>query len=331
MANFTFKDIVGQEMIKEQLQGAIANNKVSHAYIINGENRSGKEFIAKIFAQTLLCEKGETDPCCECPSCQKAMSGNHHDIIFVSHEKPNTIGVDDIRDGINDTVFIKPYSSNYKIYIIQEAEKMTPQAQNALLKTIEEPPEYGIVIIITSQPEKLLPTIRSRCVMVLTKPVKEKDIHDYLVSKYSVSEDKATFAIEYAQGNLGKAILLASNENYEKLVQSVIDLESNLFDMELEDISYTIQQCENYQVHIQDYLDLMMMWYRDILVLKVTGNPDKILFKKHYSVIREQANYLSFNELEAKSKAITVAKERIEAKAKLEDIMRLLIMTLKEV
>ncbi len=326
-----FSKVIGHEDIISRFKSSIEADRVSHAYIIAGEEGSGRNTLAYCFAKTLQCESGGTEACGTCKSCKQAESGNHPDIIYISTEGENIISVGKIRDQLVGSMEIKPYSSRYKIYIIKEAEKMMEDAQNALLKTIEEPPEYGIVIIITSQPEKLLPTIRSRCVMVSTKPVKEKDIHDYLVSKYSVSEDKATFAIEYAQGNLGKAILLASNENYEKLVQSVIDLESNLFDMELEDISYTIQQCENYQVHIQDYLDLMMMWYRDILVLKVTGNPDKILFKKHYSVIREQANYLSFNELEAKSKAITVAKERIEAKAKLEDIMRLLIMTLKEV
>ena len=326
-----FSKVIGHEDIISRFKSSIEADRVSHAYIIAGEEGSGRNTLAYCFAKTLQCESGGTEACGTCKSCKQAESGNHPDIIYISTEGDNIISVGKIRDQLVGSMEIKPYSSRYKIYIIKEAEKMMEDAQNALLKTIEEPPEYGIVIIITSQPEKLLPTIRSRCVMVSTKPVKEKDIHDYLVSKYSVSEDKATFAIEYAQGNLGKAILLASNENYEKLVQSVIDLESNLFDMELEDISYTIQQCENYQVHIQDYLDLMMMWYRDILVLKVTGNPDKILFKKQYSVIREQANYLSFNELEAKSKAITVAKERIEAKAKLEDIMRLLIMTLKEV
>ena len=87
----------------------------------------------------------------------------------------------------------------------------------------------------------------------------------------------------------------------------------------------------NFKMSINDYLDLMMMWYRDILVLKVTGNPDKILFKDQYSIIRDQAKYLSFNELEDKSRAIESAKRRLDANAKLEDIMRLLIMTLKEI
>ena len=207
---------------------------------------------------------------------------------------------------------------------------MTEEAQNALLKTIEEPTEYGIVIIITSDEEKLLQTIRSRCITYTTKPVKEKDIHDFLISNYGIDEKRATFAIEYSGGNLGKAILLATNEEYEQLIRSVIYLETNIFEMDMEEIADTIKQSTGFKLNINDYLDLMMMWYRDILVLKVTGSPDKILFKEQYLTIREQSNYLSFNELESKQKAIISAKERINANAKMEDIMRLLILTLKQ-
>lgn len=326
-----FNKIIGHEDIISHFRSSIEMDRISHAYIIGGEEGSGRGTLAYCFAKTLQCETGDSESCGGCKSCKQAESGNHPDIIYVTHEKPNTISVEEIRDQVVNSMQIKPYSSRYKIYIIEEAEKMTEEAENALLKTIEEPPEYGIVIIITKNPDKLLPTIRSRCIIVTTKPVKEKDIHNYLVENCGVDESKATFAVEYAQGNLGKAIMLATNEEYEQLIQSVIKLETEIYQMNMDDISEAIQKCVSYQMNINDYLDLMMMWYRDILVLKVTGNPDKILFKDQYSVIREQSKYLSFNELDAKAKAIDNAKERISANAKLEDIMRLLIMTLKEI
>ena len=326
-----FNKIIGHEEIISRFRSSIEADRVSHAYIIAGEEGSGRNTLAYCFAKTLQCESGESQSCGQCKSCKQAESGNHPDIIYIFSEEENSIKVDKIRDELVGTMEIKPYSSRYKIYIIKEGEKMASDAQSALLKTIEEPPEYGIVMIITTQPERLLPTIRSRCVFIQTKPVKESDIHDYLVNECGVSEDKARFAVEYSQGNLGKAVKLATNEEYENLVRTVVALMSNIFEMDMEDITATIQQAENYKININDFLDLMMMWYRDILVLKVTGNPDKIHFTDHYSVIRDQATYLSFNELEAKSKAITAAKERLEAKAKFEDIMRLLIMTLKEV
>ncbi|MCR5104521.1 MAG: DNA polymerase III subunit delta' [Eubacterium sp.] len=325
-----FKNIIGHEDIISHFRSNIEQNKVSHAYIIGGEDGSGKSVLAHSFAKALQCENGGSESCGECKSCKQAESGNHPDIIYVTHEKPNTISVEEIREQVVDSMQIKPYSSKYKVYIIKEADRMTESAENALLKTIEEPPEYAVILILTSNVEKLLPTIRSRCVTITTRPIKEKDIRDYLLQNYDVDEKKIKFAVEYAQGNLGKAVLLATNEEYEELIQSVIKLETNIFDMDMEDISDTLQHCSSFKMSINEYLDLMMMWYRDILVLKVTGNPDKILFKEQYSIIREQSNYLSFNELEAKSQSIINAKARINANAKMEDIMRLLIMTLKE-
>ena len=139
-----FKDIVGQEKLKEHMQNAIRMDKVSHAYIIQGELGAGKEFIAKIFAKTIQCERSKEEPCEECRSCKQIDSRNHPDVIWVNHEKPNSIGVEDIRSQVNNDMGIKPYYGPKKIYIINECEKMTVQAQNALLKTLEEPPAYGV-------------------------------------------------------------------------------------------------------------------------------------------------------------------------------------------
>ena len=178
-----FKDIIGQEQIKEHLQSAISAKKISHAYIINGEKSSGKEFIAKVFAMALQCEKGDVEPCQECHSCKQALSDNQPDIIKVTHEKPNSISVDDIRAQINNDVAIKPYSSPYKVYIMNEAEKMTVQAQNAILKTLEEPPEYAVIILLTTNVNSLLPTILSRCVVLNMKPVADEKVRKYLMEQ----------------------------------------------------------------------------------------------------------------------------------------------------
>ena len=184
-----FKDIYGQEQIVDHLENAIASGKISHAYIINGERSSGKEFIANVFAMALQCEStGQEKPCNECHSCKQALSGNHPDIIRVTHEKPATIGVEDIRTGVNDDIIIKPYSSDWKIYIISEAEKMTVQAQNALLKTLEEPPAYAVIILLTSNIDSMLSTILSRCVVLNMKPVKDEIIKKYLMEEMKETE-----------------------------------------------------------------------------------------------------------------------------------------------
>ena len=146
-----FQDILGNDMVKEHFKKAIENHKISHAYILTGEAGMGRKSIANAFAMTLLCEKGGNEPCMVCHSCKQVLGGNHPDLIYVTHSKPGSIGVDDIREQINDTIMIRPYSSYYKIYIVDEAEKMTVQAQNALLKTMEEPPSYAVIILITTK------------------------------------------------------------------------------------------------------------------------------------------------------------------------------------
>ena len=166
-----FKDIVGHKEAIQHLESAMKLDKVSHAYIINGEKGSGKKLLASAFAQVLQCERKEKDSCGECRSCRQAESGNHPDIIRIVHEKPNSISIDEIREQLVNDVQIKPYSSRYKIYIVPEAEKLTVQAQNALLKTIEEPPFYAVIILLTVNASTLLPTVLSRCVALNMKPV----------------------------------------------------------------------------------------------------------------------------------------------------------------
>ena len=168
---FSFSEIVGHEQIKEHMQAAIRDKKPFHAYLFQGEEGVGKEALARTFAAGLQCQsESAAKPCKECVSCRQMESGNQPDVIWVTREKAS-LGVDEIREQLCNTMDIKPFSSPYKIYLVPEAEKMTEAAQNALLKTIEEPPEYGIVILMTSNISALLPTIQSRCLTMEFRPL----------------------------------------------------------------------------------------------------------------------------------------------------------------
>ena len=170
----SFKDVVGHKNIIKYIQNAVTADAVSHAYILNGERGSGKKLLANLFAMSLQCQNRDEDgdACGKCQSCRQALGGNQPDIIRVTHEKPNTISVDDIRVQVNDDIVIRPYSSKYKIYIIADADLMSVQAQNALLKTIEEPPQYAVIMLLTENADTLLPTIRSRCVMMKLRNIR---------------------------------------------------------------------------------------------------------------------------------------------------------------
>ncbi len=325
-----FKRIVGHEDIIGHFKSSIEMDMVSHAYIINGEADSGKKMLARAFATTLQCEKGGTEPCDECQSCKQVESGNHPDIITVTHEKPNIISVDEIRQQVLDDICIKPYKSRYKIYIIPDAQLMNVQAQNAILKTIEEPPEYGIIILLTSNIDKMLPTVQSRCVILNTKPVRERDMLTYLQKEMGLSEDKAYFCLDFAQGNLGKAIKLAGNEEYAQIVESVVGTLKNIQNLDVDDLASAVSHIDKFKLSINDYLDLMMMWYRDALMLKVTGNVDKLLFKNEYVSLKKQAGMLSYKVIEEKIDAIARAKQRLDVNANFDVTMELLLLTLKE-
>ena len=201
-----FKDVVGHKNIIKYIQNAVTADAVSHAYILNGERGSGKKLLANLFAMSMQCQNRaeDGDACGKCQSCKQAMSGNHPDIIRVTHEKPNSISVDDIRTQVNDDIVIRPYSSKYKVYIIADADMMTVQAQNALLKTIEEPPLYAVIMLLTENAELLLPTIRSRCVMMKLRNIKDQLVKKYLMEQLEVPDYKADVCVAFAQGNNGK-------------------------------------------------------------------------------------------------------------------------------
>ena len=325
-----FSDIIGQDMIKEHLMNALKTGNISHAYIINGERYSGKEFIAKIFAMAIQCEKGDIDPCNECHACKQALSGNQPDIIHLTHEKPNVITVDDIREQINSDIVIKPYACDRKIYIINEAEKMNVQAQNALLKTLEEPPEYAVIIIRTTNVDALLPTILSRCVVLNMKPVDDEKVKEFLMEYVQVPDYKAEVCAAFARGNLGKAKILASSEEFDKIKTEAIALLKHIDEMNVNEISIAIKQMNEYKLEINDYLDILAIWYRDALMFKATADANNLIFRDEIKFIKQTASRSTYEGLEIILKALDKAKARLSANVSFDLTMELLLLTIKE-
>ena len=325
-----FNDIIGQEAIKEHLKTAIESKKVSHAYIITGEKYSGKEFIAKIFAAALLCEDSNEVPCGRCSDCVRAFSGNHPDIIRVTHEKPGVISVDDIRNQVTNNVLIKPYEGKRKIYIINEAEKMNPQAQNALLKTLEEPPEYVVIILLSTGLEELLSTVQSRCLVLNMRPVRDKEVKKYLMDSELIPDYRADVCVAFARGNIGKAKLLAKNEDFDNIREDAIHLLKNIKDMEINELAQAVKKAQEYKVEIGDYLDIIMVWYRDVLLFKATHDANNLIFKEEIQYIRKVADLSSYENIQDIIDALEKAKSRLKANVSFDLTMELLFLTMKE-
>ena len=325
-----FKDIIGQENIKEHMQNAIRMDKVSHAYIIQGELGAGKEFIAKVFAKTLQCERTQEEPCEECRSCKQIDGKNHPDVIWVTHEKPNTIGVEDIRTQLNQDIEIKPYYGPKKIYIISECEKMTVQAQNALLKTLEEPPSYGLIILLTTNAEALLSTILSRCVVLRMRPVEDSKIEEYLMNKLQIPDYKARVCAAFARGNMGKAKALAESEDFEHIKEEAVSLLKYIQDMEISEIIAAIKKINDYKFDISNYLDIIMVWFRDILLFKATKDPNTLIFSEEIGPIKKIADRSSYEGIEMILESLEKAQNRLSANVNFELTMELLFLTIKE-
>lgn len=325
-----FNDIIGQEQIKEHLQNAVSKKKISHAYIINGERFSGKEFIVRIFAMALQCESEGNKPCQECRSCKQALNDNQPDIIYVTHEKPGSIGVDDIREQINSDIAIKPYSSPYKIYIVSEAEKMTVQAQNALLKTLEEPPAYAVILLLTTNVNSLLQTILSRCVILHMKPVADELVKKYLMTQMQVPDYKAEVCVAFARGNIGKAKHLASSEEFEKVKEEALALLKYVHDMDVSEMITAVKKIGEYKLDVSDYLDILSIWYRDVLLFKATKDANNLVFREEVQTISRVAGRTSYEGIEEVILALSNARSRIEANVNFDLTMELLFLKMKE-
>ena len=305
-------------------------DQVSHAYIMNGERGAGKKLLAYLFAMTLLCEEGGEEPCNTCHSCRQAETGNHPDIIRVTHEKPNSISVDDIREQVNNTIMRKPYQGPYKVYIIDHADLMTPQAQNALLKTIEEPPQYAVIMLLTENAEALLPTINSRCVMLRLRYIKDKLIKKYLMESLKVPDYKADLCTAFAQGNMGHAIMLANSEHFNEIREAAVHLLRHVHDMELSEIVEAVNSVTAFKLEITDYLDIIAVWYRDVLLYKATRDMDTVVFKDQIDDIREQARKSSYEGIQLIISSLDKAKARLKANVNFDLVMELLFLTMKE-
>ena len=325
-----FKDVVGHRDIIQYIQDAVEQNKVSHAYILNGQRGSGKKMLAKLFAMALQCESGKSEPCGMCRSCVQANHGNQPDIITVKHEKPASISVDDVREQINGDIMIKPYSSPYKVYIVPEADLMTPQAQNAILKTIEEPPEYAVIFLLTENADSLLPTIRSRCVMLKLRNIKDKLVKKYLIEQLQIPDYQAELCAAFAQGNIGRATMLATSEYFNEIKEEAIQLMKYIDEMELHEIVSAIKAINKYKLQIEDYLDIITIWYRDILLYKATKDVGGLVFSDQFKFIKAKASKSSYEGIERILESIEKAKARLKANVNFDLLMELMLLTIKE-
>lgn len=251
-----FDDIIGNDKIKQSLKNVIIENRISHSYMFVGIEGIGKQMMAKDFAQIILCTNEKERGCGQCKSCIEFMSHNHPDFLYLEPDG-SSIKIEQIRY-LQKKIQEKPIISDKKVYIINDADKMTKEAQNCLLKTLEEPPEYGVIILVGSNENAFLNTIKSRCMIISFKPIEQKYVKQYMEETYGMTTLSQNM-LDSFQGSIGKAIKLKDKkdqyENIEKLIENLD--KKNIID--IFEISKELYQEKDEIMDILEYMNIILL------------------------------------------------------------------------
>lgn len=282
-----FEKIRGQRFAKKYLSNSIKSNMISHAYMFEGPSGVGKNTMARDLATTLL---------------EMENLLNSPDYIEITPDG-NSIKIAQIRK-LQSDILVKPYKS-YKIYVIDEAQKMTVEAQNALLKTLEEPPKYAIIILITNNKESLLDTIKSRCEIIKFTPIPLVEVADYL-TQTGVDKNRASLLANFSRGSMQKAIELSESEDFHIMRDEVQKYVETFLTGSMLDIMDIQSSIEKYKDNITNVLDLLVNYFRDIMMVKENVDSSMIINLDRLVFIKNMSTKITYSQL---SKIIDIIEE----------------------
>lgn len=292
-----FNHIIGHAKVINGLKKAIKDKRISHSYLFEGEESIGKKRTAYAFAKSLLC-KGEGEvPCNTCSSCTKFESGNHPDFFLIEPEN-NIIRVHQV-EGIIKEVTTSPYESPRKVFIIDDSHKMNVESKNTLLKTLEEPPAYVTIILISSSSNNLLATILSRVQSIKFYPVEYSKIIDLLVNDLHKSQEEAKFIAEFTKGAIGQSIRLCDDEGFFQRRDEIIKIVESLINGDKTKALSSMDFFNENKDIIDEILDVFLLWFRDLLLFKELGHSDLLINKDKIENLSFQSkvNYSKINDI----------------------------------
>ncbi len=324
----SLKDVIGQERVIQGLHKSLKENNLFHAYIFEGPNGMGKRFTAINFAKALLCQSPtKYDACESCRSCKKMNTHNHPDYYYIDSE-------DSIKDGqieeIQKIMSKKPYESENTVFIINDADTMTPRAQNRLLKTLEEPNINNIMILLTENLNRILPTVSSRCMILKFKPVIDEMMCSYLMKRYSIDFKDSKILTAYSQGRIGIANNMYNSEDFKEkrnkslsIVQRMTQLDEEFFNI--------ISELDNQKNHIFEFLDMIEYWYRDMVMILSAGcHEDLLMNVDHVDTLLQEANKIGYEKAIRIISLIEVAKKEISMNLNFNLVIKNMLFKIQE-
>lgn len=292
------QDIEGQDRALEFFRSSVNNNKLAHAYLFLGPEGVGKTHLAKNLAKFLNCESPTKEAhlakdCCDsCASCRKIEGFNHPDVFWIEPEKSRKTSIDAVRF-LQREIALTPYEARFKVFIILEAHCMTEEAANSLLKTLEEPPKYSLIILTTDNLSGLLPTIISRCQIIKFSLINQQRLEEVLNQRYKIKGKKAHFLAAQAEGRIGQALMLQD--------QDILAKKNRLIDQvchpHRRDSCVDIFDIKNKR-ELANQIKYLLNWFRDMLVQKVGSSTASIINSDRIEDVKSQAGLFKLQELE---------------------------------
>ena len=249
-----FENILGNDKIKKELIGSINNKKYSHSYLFLGISGIGKKMIAKEFAKMILCD-GEEKYCNKCKSCIEFDSGNNPDFAEINPDG-NNVKIEQIRE-LQRKIVEPPIISNKKVYIIDEADSMTKEAQNCLLKTLEEPPEFAVIILIGSNESNFLSTIKSRCTIIKFNSIPSEQVKNYIEQKYDIHPISENIILA-SEGSIGKAEILKDKQELYNAIDNILANIEKMYLIDTLKNADIIYKSQEDKIDILEYINIIL-------------------------------------------------------------------------
>ncbi|MCT4593656.1 MAG: AAA family ATPase [Anaeromicrobium sp.] len=324
-----FKNILGHERTIDKLKETIKKDKVAHGYIIDGPIGSGKKSIGKAFAKGILCSSFSGDCCNVCSSCLKIESDNHPDLIYI-YPDGKSIKNHQI-ESLQQEIIRKPYESEKKIFIINDADSMTGSAQNRLLKTLEEPPAYAVIIMLSTNSNRFLPTILSRIQLLKLNRIHSNLIEKFISKKYDIHGNEAKIYAKLSNGIVGRAIELKESEDFNIKREETIDILEKLICKDPLKFFDGIDFFSKYKDSVEEILDMMLYWFRDLILIKETDCNDFLINIDKVSQLQEHRYKLESSSLVEIIEKIEESKKDLRAHVNYQLTIENMLLCIQEV